>query len=298
MIIDIKNKIGYFDKDDHFNSYGLIEYDFQSNQRKEYPVFKNWKIADISSDKKYFAILSDWIKYKGTNKTELAVCNVSTNETVFSTKNHLVYSIKFNRDGTKLLFDVYNKKPFCIDLINKDVFSPSPVSFRIYKGDWDHVKDMFYSPSETKKGSFYVFDFSNGNINEYIVNIKGRIIKIKFSNDYNKIYFTVDDNLLYCMDREYNIIWRTGFENKISGDMIFSTEDGNMLCLESPETADNKLGVDIIIDASNGKIIKTIENYKGRGKLASNFFGNKILTYKGTTVDIITNNVSEDIIIE
>jgi hypothetical protein len=80
--------------------------------------------------------------------------------------------------------------------------------------------------------------------------------------------------------------------------MIFSTEDGNILCLESPETADNKFGVDIIIDASNGKTIKTIENYKGRGKLASNYLGNKLLTYKGTTVDIVTNNVSEDIIIK
>jgi hypothetical protein len=157
MIIDVENKIGYFDKEDRFNRYGLIAYDFQGNQRKEYPVFKNWKIADISSDKKYFAILSDWIIYKGTNKTELAVCDVSTNETVFSTKNYLVYSVKFNRDGTKLLFDVYNKKPFCIDLVNKGVFSRSPVSFRIYKGDWDRVKDTFYSPSETKKGVFYVF---------------------------------------------------------------------------------------------------------------------------------------------
>ena len=302
MIIDARNKIGYFDKEDKFNNFGLIEYNFKLNQRKDFLHFKDYKFLDISLDKKYFALVSDWFPKNGTNKTELIIFNTQTEQIEYSTKNYLVYLVKFNKDSTKLLFDIYGKKLFCLDLVGKNVFSQLTKSIRIHTGDFDIATDTFYSPLETRNGVFYIFDFNNGNFIEQNLKISQSIEKIKFSFDFKKIYFTTKDDCLYCMDREFKIMWKTDFLNigmgikQISTTNIFSSEDGNKLCISTPSTEKNRWGSEIIIDSTNGNIIKEIDNYQGRGIISSDFFENKLLTYKGTTLDIETNNVSENII--
>jgi hypothetical protein len=70
-----------------------------------------------------------------------------------------------------------------------------------------------------------------------------------------------------------------------------------MLCLEAAATASCKWGANFAVDASNGKILKQFDSYKGRGKLKANYFGNKFVTHRGTTLDMETGEVSGNTII-
>jgi len=301
MIINRKDKIGYLDKDDLFNPFGLIEYDFQAQTKKEFSQFKDWKFSDISADKRYFALISDWITFRGTNKTEIVILDTVTEDIIFSTKDYMTYTVKFSADGTKLLFDVKGLKPFCIDLLSKTIVAKIPKSVRIFNGDFDLETDNFYAPVEKKKNTFCVFNFQDGNTQEYALKISACIHRVRFSNDRQKVYFLADDNALYCTDRDYKIIWKTDFNavkaKTVWSSAVYCSENGDMLCLEAAETASCKWGADFVVDASNGKILKQFDAYKGRGKLKSDYFGNKFVTFKGTTLDIETGEVSENIII-
>ncbi|MFL9483621.1 hypothetical protein ACI6Q2_12645 [Chitinophagaceae bacterium LWZ2-11] len=189
MIIDIQNKIGYFDNECSFNTLGLIAYDFSTGNKEEFSAFKDYKLGNVSSNKKYLAVLRD-CTFRGNNKKEIVVFDKESEEVIFTTKDYYAYDVKFNNTGNKLFVDAYN--------------------------------------------------------------------------------------------------WSSA---------IFSSETGNLLCLSAPETADNSWGADFVIDAETGTIIKRIEGMKGAGKLACNYFGNKLLTYTGTTLDMETGKYSIDPII-
>ncbi|MCU0352966.1 MAG: hypothetical protein MUD08_04380 [Cytophagales bacterium] len=173
-----------------------------------------------------------------------------------------------------------------------------PKSVDFYTGDLDRRTNAFYAPSLSVKDTCHVFDFTTETTTTQTFGVEGKIARLRFSIDSAFVYLTTEANVLHCFDRNLQPVWQTDFKRlgkqggRIYPSGIFSSEDGKLLCLCAVDTETNNWGADYVIDASNGEIVKQIEGYQFRGRLACDFFGNKLLTYNLTTLDLITGEVS------
>lgn len=298
MIINRQAGIGLFEKKQDVNELGLFIVDFITSQKGYLDGYADWEPCSISPDGKRLAIRTT-CSHKGAYRTELTVIERSDNKVLYNTKDYFVYDVAFNATGDRLLLVADKRKPFCYDVLTQQITAQLPKQIRAYKGDLDIQQDIFFAPCETVKDTCYLFSFQTGKTGTIKLGTNALISRVKFSRDLGNIYVITETNVLYCFDRAYKIIWQTDFNylgkagGRINPSDIFSSEDGGLLCVYTSSTEANNWGAEYVIDSANGEIVRQIENYQFRGRVADNYFGNKVLTHKCTTLDLVTGEVSE-----
>ena len=296
MIINRHAHVGLFEKKKDINEQGLFIFDFVTSKKTYLNEYADWEPCCVSTDGKRFAIKTT-CSNRGAYRTNVTV--IDQNEILYTTKDYYVYDIAFNVTGEKLLMVAEKKKPFCYNLSTQEIIAHLPKQIRLYKGDLDRRRDIFFAPCEKTKDTCYLFSFETGMTETIKMGTQALISRVKIDNDLEKIYLITETNILYCLDRTYKVIWKKDFNylglagGRIHPSDIFISEDGKLLCVYSSASETNKWGTDYVVDSLSGEIINQIENYQFRGRLMDNYFGNKVLTYKLTTLDMLTGEISD-----
>ncbi len=303
MIVNRTNKTALIEKDKSFNGKGLMFLNFDNNTSRLLKDYEDWEPITISENSELIILKSQWISYKGTNKTELIVLNIKTEEVIFSTKDFLVYDAIFNRENDSILLDAYNKKLFSIDLRTLDKIELPKKKLRIYKGAFNRFENKFYVPSETKKKCVFCFSFESGKTDEILVDVIAKIDSIKFF-DKEKTFILLSSNILYSFSENFKIQnWQLDFnrlEDKPSNisPKIFSSESQDLIFLSASSTIKNNWGVDYCVDLKKGIIVNFINNVQGRGRIAEHFFENEVLLHSGKTMNMVSGKIRQPEVIK
>ncbi|WP_298504622.1 hypothetical protein [uncultured Maribacter sp.] len=304
MIVNRTNKTALIEKGKSFNGKGLFFLNFDNKTSRLLQEYEDWEPITISDNSELLILKSQWISHRGTNKTELIILNIKTEEIIFSTKDYLVYDSIFDKRNNRILLDVYNKKLFSLDLRNFEKTELPKKELRICKGTFIRFKNEFYVPSETKKKCIFCFSFETGETDEILIDVIGKIEKIKFLSREKTFVLLSSENILYSFSNNFNTKnWQIDFKqledkpNNISR-KIFSSESQDLIFLSASSTIKNNWGVDYCIDLKNGNILSYINNVKGRGRIAEHFFENQVLLHSGKTMDMISGKIGESEVIK
>lgn len=304
MIVNRTNKTALIEKDKSFNGKGLIFLNFENNTSRFFKEYENWEPITISNNSELLILKSQWISHRGTNKTELIILNIKTEEIIFSTKDFLVYDSIFDKENDRVLLDVHNKKLFSLDLKTLEKTELPKKELRIYKGTFNSFENKFYVPSETKKKCVFCFSFETGETDEILIAVIGKIDKIKFFSKKRTFVVLTSENILYSFSENFKIKnWQLDF--KELGDKpsnisqkIFSSESQDFIFLSASSTIKNNWGVNYCVDFKTGNILNYINNMQGRGRIAEQFFGNEVLLHSGKTTDMISGKIRESEVIK
>lgn len=246
----------------------------------------------ISLNAQRFAIKTT-CSHRGAYRTHVNV--MEGNDMLYTTKDYYVYDMAFNTTGEKLLMVAEKRKPFAFDLITQAIVAEMPKQVRLYKGDLDKRNDVFWAPCEKAKNTCYLFSFETGATTTVKMGTQALINRLRIADDQERIYLVTENNILYCVDRDYKTIWSTDFNQlgRINSSDIFMSEDGKLLCVYSTSTETNKWGAEYVVDSESGAIVHQIENYQYRGRVGEHYFGNKLLTHRLTTLDLLSGEVAE-----
>ena len=299
MIVNRTNKTALIEKDKSFNRKGLIFLNFDNITSKLLKGYEDWEPIAISNNAELLILKSQGIIHRGTNKTELIILNIKKDEIIFSTKDFLVFDSIFDKGNDRVLLDVYNKKLFSLDLKTFVKTELPKKNLRIFKGTFNNFENMFYVPSETKKKCIFRFSFDTGVTDEILVDVIGKINKIKFFSK-DKIFIILSsDNILYSFSKNLKIKnWQLDFkelDDKPSNISykILSSESQDLIYLSAPSTIKNNWGVDYCVDLEKGIILNYINSQQGRGRIAEHFFGNKVLLHSGKIMDMTSGKIEE-----
>ncbi len=298
MIINTHARIGLFDRKLPFSKKGLFLYDFTARQETLLPLYAEWEAKDMSHDGRTVAItrMSD---FKKAERTDLVVFKPGTGDVMLETHDYYIYDAAFNAAGDKILIYAHNKKPFCYDITSKTIIAELPKTVRTYKGDLDVANDQFVVPCDTLKDTCYRLDFKTGQVETIKLGLKDGIARLAFSIAADRLYVITETNILCCFDRNFKLLWRNDFNTlgkeagRISPSRIFSSEDGQYLCVVGSTMETKPWGAEYVLDHTDGTVVRQIEGYQHRGRLAANFFGNDVLLYTLKTLDLTTGQVSE-----
>ncbi len=304
MIVNRTNKTALIEKDKSFNGKGLFFLNFNNNTSKLLKEYEDWEPIAISDNLELIILNSKWISHRGTNKTELIILNIKKGEIIFSTKDYLVYDSIFDKGNDRVLLDVYNKKLFSIDLKTLEEIELPKKELRIFKGTFNNFENTFYVPSETKKKCIFCFSFDTGKTDEILIDVIGKIDKIKFFNKEKTFVILSSENILYSFSENFKMKnWQLDFkelEDKPSNisQKIFSSESQDLIFLSASSTIKNNWGVDYCIDLEKGIILSYINNQQGRGRIAEHFFENKVLLHSGKIMDMVSGRIEESEVIK
>lgn len=296
MIINRQARIGLFEKGKGSNDQGLFVFDFATSARMYLDAYAEFEPCSIAPDGKRFAVKTP-CSHRGAYRTHVVV--MAGDEVLYTTKDYYVYDIAFNATGEQVLMVAEKKKPFCYNLLTQSITAELPKSVRLYKGDLDHRQDVFLVPCDKTKDTCYAYSFVTGTTEKIKMGTQALIARLRFSVDQERIYLITETNVLYCLDRTYQLIWQKDFNylgqagGRISASDIFMSEDGKLLCVNTSASETNKWGTEYVVDSLNGEIVHQIENYQFRGRVGEHFFGNKVLTHKLTTLDMLTGEIGE-----
>ncbi|MGL4585283.1 MAG: hypothetical protein ACRCVU_20190 [Flavobacterium sp.] len=298
MKINRLAKLGLFEYQKDRNEGGLMIYDFSQDKCIRFENYREWRINAISPDGKYIAInkISETTR---AFKTDFAIVCVDTQEQVFFTNAYFVYDAEFSATSDKVLLVVHNKKPFCLDIETKEIVAEMPKNIRTYQGDFNSLSNQFIAPSETFKDTVYLFDFKTGDTAKIKLNLKEKIIGMKYTNDQQHLIVLTESSVVYYLDEEYKTIWsidfKTVFEHpvRINSSTILFSEDGKHLLLETSSTETNNWGAEFAVSIETGELVNTVEGYQFRGRVKDALFDNKVILYTFHTLDMLSGEVKE-----
>lgn len=291
-------KRGLFEYQKDRNEEGLMLYDFLEERVIRFADYKEWRINAISPDGKYIAInkISETTR---AFKTDFAILRVDTQEQVFFTNTYFIYDAEFSLDSDKVLIVAHNKKPFCLDLVTKEIIAEMPKNIRTYQGSFNKEKNQFIAPSETFKNTLYLFDFASGETEKIKTSLKEKIGKVEYTNDSQHLIALTESSIVYCLDLSYKVIWSVDFNTllessvRINSSSMLLSEDNQYLMLEASSTETNNWGAEFVLNVKTGVLVNTVEGYQYRGRIQDALFDNEVLLYTYHTLDMLTGEVKE-----
>jgi hypothetical protein len=301
MILDRANKIGFFEYSPYGNTEGLLQINFQTNERQLLTSYLKYNPLAISPDGRFVCLNSEWLIVKGTNKTELVVLNIATQKVVYSTQAYLVHDAVLSWDGACLLIQASAKKPFCLNIADgTTLFEMTSKSVSFYQGTFNRANNSFMVPHPNKARSYFECSFPDLTEHFHLVGVKTRLTRLRYAQATQLLYYTTEDNELGCLDTANRVVWRNDFkklgikDGRINASSLYLSEDEKLLCLPISDSQHNAFGLEYVISAETGEIIHTIEGFQYRGRISCDYFGNSLLTFTGHKIDLLSGVITKN----
>lgn len=299
MIVDHARGRVWLDARDHGDPPGLALFDAGAGTTEPVPEFSGHHAVGLSPDGTLLALAGNVVAY-GTNKSDLVVRHVPTGEVRLRTRRRLVYAVAFAPDGGHALVEAYNSRPrryrLGAGLTDKDQdLGPVRAGFRMYPGDQDPVSGRFVAPAE--KGHLLATDIGTGDVEDVRLPLTAPVGAVRFAPDGQHVFTADRDDAVSCFTRDWSPVWRTTFADLPEGPSgiwsggLFVPSGGGLVGVSSGETKANRWGTDYVLDAADGRLLRRIENYQGRGRITAAYLGTRVLLHGGAELDLATGEL-------
>ncbi|MDY7087188.1 MAG: hypothetical protein SYR96_18985 [Actinomycetota bacterium] len=295
MIVDHARGRVWLDARDHGDPPGLALLDPGAGTVEPVPEFSGHHVVGLSADGTLLALAGDVVAY-GTNKSDLVVRHVPTGEVRLRTRRHLVYAVAFAPDGGHALVEAYNSRPRRYRLAGEDQdLGPVRAGFRMYAGEQDPVSGRFVAPAE--KGRLLATDIGAGDVEDVRLPLTASVGAVRFSPDGKHVFTADHEDVVTCFTRDWSPVWRTSFAglpdepSGIWSGGLFVPSGGGLVGVSAGETKANGWGTDYVLDAADGRLLRRIENYQGRGRIKTAYLGTRVLLHGGFELDLHTGEL-------
>ncbi|WP_445659024.1 YncE family protein [Achromobacter sp. NCFB-sbj8-Ac1-l] len=299
MYVDVRRHTVFFDQTDRFLAQpGLVRYDPASGQLSAVPGAQAGDVVnDVSRDGNRLALASaDWVTVRNASRTRLTF--VTQGAVAHQTDKFLSFWSRFDPSGRFALVSAFNgkRRPVVIDLDAGESSDPIARDLDARFGDVDPLDGRLWAPDERAKDSVLAVDCRSGDIQKVRLPLGEKVARVRFARDGAALFATAANNRLLCCDRDGAVRWSRdiGEYGDVRAGNIFFNEDGTCLCLPLSETPRSNWGEDLVIDARTGAVDNAILRHRGPpARLASDWFGDRLLTHGGEIVDFHTGAVVE-----
>ncbi len=294
MYIDVRRGLVFFDQTDRFlPEPRLTRYDPASGALSPVPGAQADDVVnDVSRDGLGLALASaNWVTVRNANRTRLTF--VAAGAVAQQTDKLLSFWTRFDPSGRYALASAFNgkRRPVVIDLQSGECSDPIARDLDARFGDMDPVDGGLWAPDERTRDAVLAVDCRSGDIRKVKLPLGDRISRVRFSQDGAVLYVTGANNRLLCCDRDGAVLWSRdiGEYGEVRAGNIHFNEGGTHLCLPLSETPRSNWGEDLIVDARTGAVEHAVLRHRGPpARLASDWFGDRLLTHGGEIVDFHT----------
>ena len=296
MYIDVPRRLVFFDKSDSIRPACLTQYDPDTGALS-HPAgpLADDSVCDIARDGRRMALQGcDWRVVRGASRSHLSV--VEDRATLHETDRFLSYWTRFDPSGRYALVGVGNekKRPVIIDLDSGECSEPIARNVDARFGSIDPVQGKLWAPDERAGNRLLTVDCATGEIAKVTLKLDAKVKSLRFSRDGQYLFVTGENNRLLCCDRTGATRWSRdiGEYGQIGAGTILFNESGSHLCLPISATQRSNWGEDIILAADSGQTETTVIRQKGPpGRLAADWFGDRLLTHRLEVVDFFSGEV-------
>ncbi|CAI8892947.1 YncE family protein [Pseudomonas donghuensis] len=296
MYIDVPRRLVFFDKSDSIRPTCLTQYDPDTGAltRPAGPQADD-SVCDISRDGRRMALRGcDWQVVRGASRSRLSFLQGCTQ--LHETDRYLSYWSRLDPSGQYALVSVGNdrKRPVIIDLDSGECSEPIARDVDARFGCIDPEQGKLWAPDERARNSVLTVDCASGEINKISLALEAKVKSLRFSRDGQYLFATGENNRLLCCDRTGATRWARdmGEYGQIGAGNILFNESASHLCMPIPATQRSNWGEDVIIATASGQTETTVVRQKGPpGRLAADWFGDRLLTHRLEVVDFFTGDV-------
>jgi hypothetical protein len=182
-----------------------------------------------------------------------------------------------------------------IDVETGEVSGPLSRNFDARAGDIDPLDGKLWAPDGRSENFLLSVDCHTGAIKKIrITATTGRVVRLRFSRDGDSLFATGSNGTVVCCDRDGSAIWSTSLAEygQSAQTQLLLNELGSHLCVPLASSKQSQWGEDIIISADKGRVEKTIVRHRGPpARLATDWFGDHLLTYTGEIIDFFDGKV-------
>jgi hypothetical protein len=297
MYVDVRRRLVFFDKSIRaLNIPCLVQHDFATGVL--HPV-KGAEVDDVvthaTNDGRGLALSSaEWLRVRGKNRHRLTF--LRDGGQTYRTDKFMFFWARFDPSGNYALVsgDAARRRPFVIEVNTGDVREQIAQNLDARSGDIDPLDGRLWAPDGRTDNFLLSVDCRTGDIKKIRIPLGGRAARVRFAHDGASLFVIGSNNVIMCCDRDGSIIWSTNFaeygENIPA--FVLSNESGSHLCAPLWKSRRSAWGEDIIISADKGHVEKTIVRHGGPpARLATDWFGDHLLTYSGEIIDFFTGKV-------
>jgi hypothetical protein len=303
MLVDHARKRVWLDARDHGDPPGLAVFDIDTGETTQLPEFPDHHAVGLSPDGALLAITRGVEAY-GTNKSDLVVLHVPSGEVRLRTRRRLVYDVAFAPDGEHALVDAYNSRPrryrLGAGLKDRDQdLGPIGVDFRQYPGDQDPLSGRFLAPSANTPGRMLDTDIGTGDTADIRLPVATLVGAVRFSADGRHVFAVTRDDVVTCFARDWSPVWRADLAalpdgpSRLWAGGLFVPPGGSLLAVSAGSTAANNWGTDYVLSADDGRLLRRIEGYQGRGRIKSPYLKSSVLAYGGFELDLADGTIAD-----
>lgn len=271
----------------------------QGGEWREIEELAKHEPKDLSRTGERVSLVSEWFQSRNTNKCEMVVWNLKSNEAEMRNRDFLGYDLWFDATETKLLVNAYGKKTFCLDIARGEIVAHGVKELPLHRGALDASSNTFWFASHKKKTAF-LFDFAKSEFVEQKLPGKAKLGTFAFPTAGGILYSDEANVVRYCESPDAKKpIWdidmtaRFGDLGRCGKSGIFLCHDDTHAVVEGGFDEDHPFGVEYVLAIETGEIVKTLEPFKGRGKLSAAWSDAELITYPGRTVNVVTGAVSD-----
>ena len=297
MYVDVRRGLVFFDRSDRvLKAQSLTRYDPVTGQLHPLQGARpDDMVCDVSRDGTCLSLRSvDWLIVRGTNRSRVGF--LSEDAPPCTTDRVLSHWSVFDPSGRRALTGILNGKerPVVMDTMNCEIVATMARKIDARYGAVDPVHGRLWVPDARSKNSLLSVDCATGELDQIAMPAVAWAQRVRFTQDGASLLVLSQLGVLSRHERDGSMIWSMDMSKigKIGAGSMFLNEVASHLLISLPDSKNSRWGEDVVLNLDNGRVEVSIRRHQGPpARLASDWFGDRVLTYAGEIVDFFSGEV-------